>query len=95
MTPTVPFTCIIQVLAEAIRRVVSEVPKVVNRVAMKVPRIRKFAKSAHIARGAKVILVDVTTIPRAQFKGLISSDAPEEALGLRRMVAESRRNTAR
>ena len=94
MTPQVS-ACRVNVLAGAIRRVVNEVTKVIKRAAVKVPRIRRVAKSARMARSGKFIAVDVTTIPKAQLKGLVRSDAPEDAPGLRRMVAESRRKPAK
>ena len=95
MTPQVP-ACRMNVLAGAIRRVVNEVTKVIKRSFVKVPsRIRTVAKSARVARSGKFIAVDVTTIPTAQLKRLVRSDAPEDAPGLRRMVAESRRKPAK
>jgi hypothetical protein len=92
------------VLAGTIRRVVSEVPKVIKRAVAKVPkirkiarsaRIRKIARSARVAHSGKFLAVDVTTIPKVQLSRLMRSDAPEDAPGLRRMVAESRRTPAK
>ena len=99
MTPRVPAcrvpACRMNVLAGAIRGVVNEVTKVIKRSFVKVPWIRTVAKSARVARSGKFIAVDVTTIPTAQLKRLVRSDAPEDAPGLRRMVAESRRKPAK
>ena len=100
MTPQVPAcrvsACRMNVLAGAIRRVVNEVTKVIKRSFVKVPRIRTVARLARrAAHGGKFLAVDVTTIPTAQLKRLVRSDAPEDAPGLRRMVAESRRTPAK
>ena len=83
------------VLAGAIRRAVSEVPKVIKRAAAKVPKIRKIARLARATHSGKFLAVDVTTIPKVQLSRLMRSDAPEDAPGLRRMVAESRRTPAK
>jgi hypothetical protein len=60
-----------------------------------VPKIVKRVSATLSARKGQVKIVDVTTISKAQLRRLVLSDAPQEAPGLRRMVADSRRNTAR
>jgi hypothetical protein len=95
MTHQGPPACRINVLAGAIRRVVNKVTKVIKRAVAKVPKIRKIARSPRAAHSGKFLAVDVTTIPKVQLSRLMRSDAPEDAPGLRRMVAESRRTPAK
>lgn len=61
----------IQLLAETTRRAMSQVPRVVKRVAVKAPRTSKAAKSvttAHVGKGVKV-----TRTPRSAKSGAASS----------------------